>query len=347
MSPLYFVRACVCAAVLFCISPLVLAQQPTIRLATLAPKGTTYHQELLAMKQVWAKAPGGGANLIIYTDGTQGGEAAMVSRMRQGQLQAALLTVTGLTEIDDSVAALQNMPMMFRSVGELEYVRNALRPDLEKNFKAKGFIVLFWGDAGWGRFFSKKQGMTPDDFRKMKIFTWAGYTKATELWKAAGFQPVELEITDILTGLSTGLVDCVTSEPYYSLAGQFYKPAPHMLNLKWAPLVGGAVMTEKAFNTLSPQTQKVVLESAAETGKKLTAEQRKESEEAITAMKTKFGLQVHELTPELEAQWRAECEKFYPKIRGSIVPADMFDKVQSLLAEYRAQHPEEATQAKP
>jgi TRAP-type transport system periplasmic protein len=310
--------------------------QTQIRLATLAPKGTTFHQALLAMGEKWVKAPGGGARLIVYTDGTQGGEADMVRRMRVGQLQAALLTVTGLSDIDESVNVLQNIPMIFRSGEELEFVREKLRPRMEQKFRDKGFVVLFWGDAGWGRFFSRKQGTTADDFRKMKIFTWAGYSKATALWKAAGFQPVELEVTDILTGLRTGLIETLTSEPYFALAGQFYGPAPHMLDLKWAPLVGGAVMTERAFNALSPETQQVVLATGAETGRTLTRENRRLSEEAIHTMQTKHGLQVHPVSPEREAQWRQECEAFYPKIRGQIVPADLFDEMQQLLADFRS-----------
>jgi len=81
-----------------------------IRLATLAPKGTSFHQALLSLGEKWRQAPGGGVQLTIYTDGTMGGETTMVQRMRAGQIQAAMLTVTGLCEIDDSVAALQNMP---------------------------------------------------------------------------------------------------------------------------------------------------------------------------------------------------------------------------------------------
>ncbi len=319
------------------------AAPPLIKLATLAPKGTTFHQELLAMGEKWAAAPGGGARLTIYTDGTLGGEADMVRRMRVGQIQAAMLTVTGLSYIDDSVAGLQNMPMIFRSVGELEYVREKLRPRFEEKFREKGFVVLFWGDAGWVRFFSRRPALTPEDFKKMKIFTWAGNAKATDLWKLGGFQPVELEVTDILTGLNTGLIDIVPSEPYYALAGQFYGPAPHMLDLKWAPLVGGTVMTEKAFKQLKPETQRAMLAAAAETGNKLTAESRKQSQESIDVMKNKHGLIVHEVSPQLEATWRAECEAFYPKIRGSIVPPDMFDEVHRLLAEYRAS----ASQGKP
>src|SRR5262245_28018257 len=91
------------------------AQEPAkVRLATLAPKGTSLHQILHEMGGEWKQAPDGGVALTIYTDGTMGGEAEMVRRMRVGQLQAGMLTVIGLSEIDNSVSALRKMPMMFR-----------------------------------------------------------------------------------------------------------------------------------------------------------------------------------------------------------------------------------------
>ena len=81
----------------------------------------------------------------------------MVRRMRVGQLNGAMLTVVGLTEIDGSVAALQKMPLVFRSWEELDYVRDKLRPDLDKRFFDKGFVVLAWGDAGFGAIASRRK----------------------------------------------------------------------------------------------------------------------------------------------------------------------------------------------
>ena len=108
-----------------------------IKLATLAPKGTSFHQILQSMGEKWRQSPGGGVALTIYTDGTMGGEADMVRRMRAGQIQAGMLSVGGLAEIEDSVRALQNMPMMFRSLDEVDYVRQKLQPMLEKKFLDK------------------------------------------------------------------------------------------------------------------------------------------------------------------------------------------------------------------
>ena len=53
-------------------------------------------------------------------------------------------------------------------------------------------------------------------------------------------------------------------------------------------------------------------------------------------MKAKGGLIVDTVTPEIESEWRDFAKSIYPKLRGGIVPADLFDRVMSLLEEYRA-----------
>jgi len=306
-----------------------------IKLGTLAPKDSSPHQSLKAMAEKWRQAPGGGVQLTIFTDGTQGGEADMVRRMRIGQLQAAMLTGTGMAEIDDSVTALQTMPMVYRSLDEVDYVREKLRPKLEQRFADKGFVVLFLADAGWVKFFSRKPVVYPDDLKRQKLFAWAGDNKALEIMKAAGYQPIPLETADILPGLQTGLIDAVPAPPFFALAGQFYGPAPHMLDMNWAPLVGACVITKKTWDKIPSDAQKAMREAAEKAGDEVRAQARKEMTEAVKAMK-KRGLVVHELTPEAETAWRGVAESVYPKIRGTLVPADMFDEVQALLAEYRA-----------
>ncbi len=323
------------AALVLCTGHLAAADAPTkIKLATLAPKGTSFHQILQTMGDKWRQAPGGGVGLTIYTDGTMGGEADMVRRMRAGQIQAAMLSVGGLSEIDDSVRCLQNLPMAFHSLDEVDYIRQKLQPMLEKKFLDKGFIILFWGDAGWVRFFSKQPATLPDEFKKMKMFTWSGDNNQIDLMKAAGYHPVPLEYTDTLTSLQTGLLEAVPTTPFYALAGQFYGPAPHMLELNWAPLVGGTVITKKAWDAIPAATQQELLKAAVEAGDQIRTKSRAESGESVDAMK-KRGLTVHAVTPEVEAQWRKMAEGIYPEIRGKIVPADLFDEVLRLLKAHR------------
>jgi TRAP-type C4-dicarboxylate transport system substrate-binding protein len=311
------------------------AQTTRIKLATWAPRGSSYHQMLLAMGEKWRQAPEGGVALVVYPDGTMGGEADIVRKMNVGQLQAGLLTVVGLAEIDDSVNALQNMPMMFRSLDEVDHVRKKLQPELEKRLAAKGYRMLAWGDLGWVRVFSKEPVTLPADLARMKLFVTAGDVNGVDLLKAMGYQPVPLEWSDILPGLRTGMIEAAFLHPFFALTSQTYASAPHMLEIHFAPLVGGVVISNKAWDGIPAAAQKVVIDSAADLGEQIRARGRAENDESVAAMK-KRGLTVHTPAPEAEADWRRTAENVYPRIRGKTVPADMYDEVVRLLEDYRA-----------
>jgi TRAP-type C4-dicarboxylate transport system substrate-binding protein len=308
-----------------------------VRLGTLAPKGSSYFKELEAMGEQWRKLSNGAVQLTIYPDGTMGGEADMVQRMRLGQLQAGLLTADGLAAIEPDASGLQFLPMTFRSLEEVDYISRQLQPKLEKRLEAKGFVALFWADTGWVRFFSKAPVILPDDLRKTKLFLAAGSPAEADIYRSVGLNPVPLEAVDILPNLQTGLINAVPLPPTYALAGQVDQVAPNMLDLAWAPLVGALVVTSKAWDAIAPESREALRQVAVETGARIKAEGRRESVASIEAMR-KRGLIVHPLTPEAEAQWRREIQAAYPKIRGNIVPADIFDEVTNQLAIYRAGH---------
>jgi TRAP-type C4-dicarboxylate transport system substrate-binding protein len=313
------------------------ADKPSrIKMATLVPKGTSYHEVLLKMGEQWRAAPGGGVALTLYTDGTMGGEADMVKRMRIGQIQAGMLSGAGLAQIESSVTGLQTMPLIYRTLDEVDFVREKIRPKLEKQFADKGFVALFWTDAGWVRYFSRKPVVFPDDMRRQKLFAWAGDTKSQEVMRGAKFNAVPLETHDILPGLQTGLIDAVPAPPFFALAGQFYSAAPHMLDLNWAPLCGALVITKEAWNAIPAATQQAMRAAAEVAGKDLRTQARKEMDEAVEVMVKKHGLQVHKPTPEAMAEWQKLAEAINPRIRGGLVPAEMFDEVVKLLEEYRA-----------
>lgn len=328
--------ALLCALLLVHGAPGAAAPKPVkIRLGTLAPKGSSYERTLKLMGEKWEQAPEGGAKLTIYPDGTQGSEADMVRLMRTNTLQAGLLTVVGLSMIEPGVSGLQNLPMMFHDYAEYDYVAERLRPLLQKRLEEKGFVVLFWGDAGWVHYFSREEIKLPDDMKKMKLFVWAGGTGQVDIMKKGGYNPVPLEPTDIIPGLQTGLIDAVTVPPIYALSAQLDTRAPHMLDLNWAILVGACVVTKETWDKIPESARKTMMEAADAAGNEVKGFSRKEADESVETMK-KRGLQYHAITPEIESQWRTAVEKVYPDIRGNIVPADIFDEVQKLIAEYRS-----------
>jgi TRAP-type C4-dicarboxylate transport system substrate-binding protein len=306
-----------------------------LKIATIAPSGSIYHRVLQEMGEACRRASGPGARAVVYADGLQGTETDTVRRMRVGQIDAAMLSVVGLIEIDPATAALQYMPMMFRSWAELEYARETLRPDFEAKFAAKGFVVLAWGEIGWVEFFMREDIATPEEFKRKPIFSWSEDVKQAGVMKARGFNPVPLPLADVLPAIQTGMLDVVPVSPMWALVGQYDRSLRYMLRIRWVPVIGATVMRRQTFEALTPAAREALLETAEKAAQTLRAHRDTQDESSNRALQAR-GMQVREMTPELERVWQAEAEGAWPLIRGNMVPADTFDKVVAALAEYRS-----------
>jgi TRAP-type C4-dicarboxylate transport system substrate-binding protein len=305
-----------------------------VKLGTLAPNGGSLYNALLEMGQKWSAATDKNLQLKIYADGTQGGEADMVRLMRANILTSGMLTVVGLSDIEKSVGGLSFLPLAYQSWAEFDYVLARIGPRLEKMLLDKGFVVLFWGDAGWVHYFSKTPALHPDDLKSMRLFTWAGDSYTVDLMKSLGYTPVPLEPADILPSLRTGMINALPLPAFQALAGQIYTVATNMLSLNWGVLSGATVIRKDVWDKFEPDLQKKLLEAASAAGAKIRVASRKEDTDAIKAMQAK-GLKVNIATPQIEEEWHKLTAILYPQIRGKMVPADIFDEIQRLVAEYR------------
>ena len=319
---------------LFSSLALASAQTVIVNMGTAAPEGSPWHQIFLQMGEQWRAISRGQVRLRIYPGGVLGDENDMVKKMRIGQLQAVSITDAALREIEPSVFCLQ-IPMMLESYEELDYVRSRIEPRLEKSLEAKGYVVLNWGDVGWVHFFTKTPASRLTEIRKMKLFTWAGDNEELENWKAAGFRPVPLAATDILTGLQTGLIDTFDTAPLAALSNQWFGLAKYMIAVNWAPLTGAAIVSKTVWDKIPEAERPELLRAARAAGEKLRGEIRRSGDEAVAAMQ-KRGLQVVDPDAATLTDWRREAESVYPKMRGKAVPADVFDEVQRLRDEFRA-----------
>jgi TRAP-type transport system periplasmic protein len=306
-----------------------------IQLGTLALRDSSFYSALAEMREKWRIASDGAINLTIFPDGQMGGEAAMVKNMRARILGAGLFTVVGLSEIDRSVGGLSFLPLTFRSWEEYDYVVEKLSPRLEKLLLDKGYVVLFWGDAGWVRFFTKAPALRPDDFKKLKMFTWAGDAQQVDMMKTLGYNPVPTETAEILVGLQTDRINAIPLPPNQALLTQCYTHAKNMLALKWSVLSGAAIIRKDIWDKIPSDIQVKLRAAAATAGTRIRAASRKEDEESITAM-VKKGLVVNPITPQVEEEWQKLTKVLYPELRGKQVPVDIFDEVLRLAAEYRA-----------
>lgn len=307
--------------------------QITVKMATLMPDGSSWHLILKEAANSWKKVSNGRVTLNIYPGGVAGDDPDVVRKMRLGTLHAGVLTAVGVAEIDKSVYAL-GVPMMYASYDEVYNVLEKMRPTLEARIEKQGFIVLNWADGGWVHYFSQKPVATPDDLKKLKLFTWAGDTDAIEIMKAAGFNPVPLPSTEIATALQTGLVNAVPMPPQVAVITQYYNYAKNMTDLNWQLLPGATVIDKRIWNKIPADLHAPLLEVMQDAGRKLQDEIRKGGERDVEAMK-KRGLNVVPVDAKAREAWLKVAESIYPGIRGRIVPADAFDEAMRYRDEYR------------
>jgi TRAP-type C4-dicarboxylate transport system substrate-binding protein len=316
------IPAALAALVLFAAAPAAPAQT-VIKMATLVPQGSTWHQALQEMAADWQKLSGGKVTLRLYPGGVAGDDSDVVRKMRLGTLNAALLTSTGIQDVDRSVLALQ-IPLAFADFGEFDCALETVGPMIEKTLESRGFVMMGWTDGGYAHFFTKSPVRGPDDLKKQKLFVWAGDDMLVELWKKAGFNPVPLPATEISTALQTGLVTAVPAPPQAAVLFQWYNQARNMTALNYGILVGGFVMTKDTWDKLPPEIRPALQESARKTARRLALLTREGAPKDIEAM-VKRGLTV--VTPDAAAlqQWRTMIEAQYPLLRGKFIPAEAFD----------------------
>lgn len=305
-----------------------------IKLGTLAPAGSPWHNLLKETASRWTEISAGKVKLRVYAGGVSGDESQMIKKMAINQLQAAGLSSVGLHEITPEPLGL-DLPLMVNNHGEKDYLIEKLGPKLEKALLAKGFVVLSWTDVGMVHFFSTKSRATLGDMQGGKLFAWEGDADALSAWRKAGFHPVVLSSTDILPSLQTGMIDTVAYPPVVALAIRMHLKAKYMSDLPWASLTGAMVIEKRVWDKVPADLQPKLLEVSRQVGGKARDEARKLEQDALTKMKAQ-GLTVVAITD--RPAWDTMVKGVYESVRGKVVPAATFDEVQRLLKEYRSQH---------
>jgi len=305
------------------------AEQMIVKMATLAPIGSPWHKLLIELGQEWQRVTENNVVLRIYPDGVAGDERDIVRKIRIGQLHAAAITTEGLSEISWDMNVFY-IPLLFETFEDLEVIRNELSPHLINELETNGFKVLSWADIGWAYWFTRDPIYTPSDLKKMRIFNWMGDYYSAELWKKAGFHPIPMAFSDLFTSLQSGLIDAFATLPPLALSKQWFALAPHMLDLKWGYLNGAIIIAESKWNTIPPEYQKNISIATKEIENR--SKEHRDMEEVFTLMQ-EYGLEIHELTPEQKNAWIELTKSFYPLIRGSLVPEEIFDRAIQLKEE--------------
>ncbi len=326
-------RRLVALLVVLALLPAALAaQRANLRLGTILPANSVWDRALRQMASEWRRATDGRVRLQVR--GTTGDESTIIRRMRLNNPQVAALTLPGLTEIDETFNVF-GIPFFFASDAEALHVLEALTPRLREALADNGLVLLGWGHGGWAHIFSAQPIRNMRDLQAAKLFTSAGDDDMVRWYRENGFEPVPLELTDVLMGLNTGLIDAYPSPPYGALVFQWYRQTSHMLDIPLSPIFGATVMTERAWARIGEADREALLAAAAATQDFLFAEVPQQDREALAEMRQR-GLTVSSVSPAEAAEFRAVAERLTATWRGSRVPADIYNAAITARDAFRA-----------
>jgi TRAP-type C4-dicarboxylate transport system substrate-binding protein len=313
------------AAVAWAIAPLAAAPLQ-IKLATLVPVTSLWEKALLEMGNAWQTDTAGRVTLTVYAGSTDT-EGTILTQMRPvvDKYQATYISNVGLADLDEAFNVL-SMPFFLESDEEERAVKKALTPVFEQRLQAKGLHFLSWGAGGWVQLFSKKPLRTLADVKAAKLFTTKGSVKWVRWYVNNGFHPVELVPASVpeQLKLATGAIDTAPYVPYLAVLQRVFSDAPYMLDVRLAPLPGALIMSNGAWNKMSPEDQGKITASARVLEDKVQAAIPKMDADSIKAMQAR-GLQVIKADAKAAADFRAAAAQLVMTMRGDMVPADVFD----------------------
>ncbi|MDQ3036905.1 MAG: TRAP transporter substrate-binding protein DctP, partial [Myxococcota bacterium] len=268
----------------------------TLTFATLAPPGTLLMRGLEAWNREIRRRTDRQVQFRFYSGGVQGDEPEVIRKIRSGRLDAGGVTSTGLAQIHRPSLIFQ-LPGTFRRYEQLEAARAALAPEIEQGMIGQGFRMLGWADVGQAHLFSNREIHRPSDLASTRFWVRSDDIILPTLFEVVPGNPVSLSVPEVLGGLQTGRIDTFLAPPAVALALQWGAHATHMGDTPVAILVGGSVVSERAFQTLTPEQQAILVETGAQFHGLARRNAARAEREAIAAM-TARGLRIVAATPE-------------------------------------------------
>jgi TRAP-type C4-dicarboxylate transport system substrate-binding protein len=327
------IALCMITSMLMVSATPVTAKPVVIKLATLAPEGSSWIETFNAINAEIQQKTGGQVRCKLYAGGVLGDEKDMLRKMHIGQIHAAALTSAGLSAIFNEMDVFQ-IPFLFESKGEVDFVLSEMDPFFRQGFDQNNHVLLGWSEAGFVRLMSTKPVATLDDLRKVKVWTWEDAPMTRLIFEEARVSAIPLSVPDVLVGLQTGLVDVVYAPPSGAISLQWFTKIRYIIEVKLIYLIGGVIIKKKVFNKIAPEHQKIVRDVWQRQMSRLKQTIREENQEAMQVM-IKQGIKIITPTPEQVEEFRNVSARAIQRLEGKTFSRKVQDEVTTKIETYR------------
>ena len=312
------------------------------KLATIAPRGSYMMSLINEMDAEIREATNNEVGIKIYYGGVQGDEKDVLRKIRLGQLHGGTFTGHGLGQVVSEIKVTE-LPYHFRNYDEVEYVRSDLRPTMEQLFEERGFVVLGWNEIGFVYTFSKVPITSIEIARQQKWWMWEGDVLSRAMFDAFGITPVPLNFKDVMTSLSTRLIDTASSTPYGAVAMHWYERFEYMNEHPTTNVQGATIVSQRIWNRVSPEYRQKIIDICRPYFARLSLHTREQDRKSIEVLK-KAGIQIVPFDPG-KNQERFNfvfetSEKARENLVGQLYSRELLDRMLVLREEYRKKHPD-------
>jgi TRAP-type transport system periplasmic protein len=312
------------------------ADNVELRIATLAPSGSPWMEVLDKANSEIKDKTAGRVTLKYFEGGQQGDEKDFVRKIKLGQLDGAAVTSIGLAMIDESIRVLE-LPMLFDSAEEVDYVADKMWPHFQEKFAKKGFKLQDRGEVGWVYFLSTNKVESIGDLKGQKLWMWGDDALVGAMFKKLALNGVPLGVPEVDASLTSGKINACYGSPVAAVALQWYSKVKFMTSMPMSFAIGATVVSLDSLKKLSAEDQKTVDSISNTYAKKLRKTIRKANDDAKSTM-TRKGITVVQTPVAMVDDFTKQSKEVWTELTGKIYSKDELDQVIKFRDEYRAKH---------
>jgi len=269
------------------------AAEVTLKIATIAPNGTEWMEQMRAGAAAVAEQTNGRVRFRFFPGGVMGDDKSVLRKIRIGQLHGGAVTGDGLNALFPDTA-VYGLPFMFQSHAEVDYVRSRMDPYMRRGLEEAGFVTLGFAETGFAYMMSNAPVRSAEDLRGKKVWIIEGDRISRTIFEALDVSPIPLPITDVLTGLQTGLVDTVGAAPIATIALQWHTRVDYLTDTPLVYLYGGLLVDRRVFAKLAAEDRTVMGEVMEDLAARLSRNTRQGNQRAL---ETLHGQGIEFVTP--------------------------------------------------
>lgn len=306
-----------------------------LKIATVTPEGSAWMEAMRAGAKEIKERTDGRVEIKYYGGGVMGNDDKVLGKIRIGNLHGGAFTPSALQSIYPNVS-LYGLPLVFDSEEEAAYVRDRLDQTLQDGLEENGFVSFGFAATGFAVLMSNEPVEGLADLKGKRVWVPEGDPISYATMEALSVSPVTLPMTDVLTGLQTGLLDMVTMSPIGALVLQWHTKVSYVTDLPLVYTMGFMAVSKKAFDKLSPADQQVVREVMDNLYAEFNEKNLVDNKEALQAL-LNAGI---ELVPPADGEKARIRDVLARSNRSMAVQGDfsleLYDRMMQYVEEYRS-----------